>query len=86
MLASGIAQDTTIEVPYAAAMTSPVDPLPCRGDVNSLDFPASPEAAIFTSASALSKSMRMYKSGVKIGQDVESGSSENKGSSNGAWW
>jgi hypothetical protein len=67
-------------------MTSPVDPLPRRGDVNNLDLPASPEAATFTNASALSKSMRIYKSGVKIGQDVESGRSENKGRSNGAWW
>lgn len=41
---------------YAAATANPHARFALRGDVNSLDCPASPEFAIVQSASALSKS------------------------------
>lgn len=71
---------------YAAATRSPEDLFARRGDVYSFDWPASPESAMTRSAYALRRSTRIYSTAVKMGHVLTSGSSENSGRSNGAWW
>jgi hypothetical protein len=71
---------------YAAATTNPLHLLSFRGDLNNLEEPASPESAIFRSASALKRSTATYSSAVNIGQDETSGRREKSGRRRGAWW
>jgi hypothetical protein len=56
------------------------------GEVNNFEEPASPESAIFISASALKRSTRMYKRYVKAGYEAELGIREKRVRSIGAWW
>jgi hypothetical protein len=70
---------------YAAAIAKLVHRFSFLGDLKSLEFPASPESAIFIRASALKRSTSIYRRYVKAGYIEELGRSEKRGKNNGAW-
>ena len=71
---------------YAAATIHADARFARRGDENSLDWPASPDSAIFERASALRISTIVYRTAVKMGQEWTSGRREKSGRRSGAWW
>ena len=70
---------------YAAPVAKLLYLLPFLGDEYNFDAADSPEAAMSMSAFALKISTIIYTKYVKIGYVFESGSSENRGRSSGAW-